>query len=100
MERVSVSSKGQVVIPKAIRQRLNLRPGTQLEVELVNDTLTLKLAPTLPHKERVARLVGMFRRPGRRRSMSIAEMDAAVLRMALEADERTKTKPRRKGKRR
>ncbi|MGQ0750609.1 MAG: AbrB/MazE/SpoVT family DNA-binding domain-containing protein [Betaproteobacteria bacterium] len=100
MEKVSVSSKGQVVIPKAMRRRLNLQPGTRLEVSVMNDdTLTLKVAPKLSHKEQIARLAGSLKRPGQRR-ISDEDMHRAVLDMAAAQDERTKTKPRRKGKRR
>jgi AbrB family looped-hinge helix DNA binding protein len=37
-----MSSKGQVVIPEAIRKRLKLKAGTQFVVVGENDTLILK----------------------------------------------------------
>ena len=37
-----LSSKGQVVIPEAIRRRLGLRPGTQFVVLGEDDTVVLK----------------------------------------------------------
>jgi antitoxin PrlF len=34
MELITVSSKGQIAIPKAVREALNLSEGTKLTVEL------------------------------------------------------------------
>jgi AbrB family looped-hinge helix DNA binding protein len=34
MEKVTVSSKGQIAIPKAVRDALNLREGSKLTVEV------------------------------------------------------------------
>jgi AbrB family looped-hinge helix DNA binding protein len=39
----TVSSKGQVVIPKTVRERLGLKPGDVLEVEEVDGALLLKV---------------------------------------------------------
>jgi AbrB family looped-hinge helix DNA binding protein len=35
METIKTSSKGQIVIPKAIREALDIRSGTELSVELL-----------------------------------------------------------------
>jgi AbrB family looped-hinge helix DNA binding protein len=40
--RVTVSSKGQLVIPGAIRKALGLDPGTQLDVHVVGRTIVLE----------------------------------------------------------
>lgn len=42
-----LSSKGQLVIPKAIRKALNLRPGTELHVEVVDHKIIIE--PVAPH---------------------------------------------------
>jgi len=34
MEQVAISSKGQIAIPKHIREALNLRPGVRLNLEV------------------------------------------------------------------
>lgn len=39
-----VSSKGQVVIPKAIRQQAGLREGTELAIELEGESVILRKA--------------------------------------------------------
>ncbi len=49
-----VGTKGQVVIPKAIRDRVQLRPGDEVEVELRDDEIVLVA------RRRPARLGGRF----------------------------------------
>jgi AbrB family looped-hinge helix DNA binding protein len=39
---VKLSSKGQLVIPKNIRENLGLRKGSQLRIRLVNDKIVLE----------------------------------------------------------
>ena len=39
---VKLSSKGQLVIPKKIRQALDLQPGTEFDVELVGRQIILQ----------------------------------------------------------
>jgi len=36
-----IGAKGQVVIPKAIRDRANLHPGDQVEIEYRDDSVVL-----------------------------------------------------------
>lgn len=63
-----LSSKGQVVIPEAIRTRLGLQPGTQFVVLGEDDTVVLKpiSAPSMrefddiiAHAARAARQAGL-----------------------------------------
>ena len=49
MDTVTVSPKFQVVIPLAVRQRLNLRPGTKMMVVDFNGGL--RLLPLRPAAE-------------------------------------------------
>ena len=44
---VRISSKGQLVIPKAIREKLKLTPKKPVIVELVNDYAVVKPIPNL-----------------------------------------------------
>jgi AbrB family looped-hinge helix DNA binding protein len=41
--RTRLSSKGQVVIPKELRDRLHLREGDELSVEEVDDAIVLRV---------------------------------------------------------
>jgi AbrB family looped-hinge helix DNA binding protein len=42
MSTVTVSDKGQVVIPAAIRHRLGIAPGTKLDFELEGDSIRIR----------------------------------------------------------
>ena len=71
----TVSTKGQVILPKAIRERRNWAAGTRLVVEDTPDGVLLKaapvFAPTWP--EDVAGMLA-YRGPPK----TLEEMDAAI----------------------
>jgi len=46
MESTSVTSKGQVTIPKPIRQQLGIRKGSKIAFEIVDDHIELKVQST------------------------------------------------------
>ena len=48
METTSVTSKGQVTIPKIVRQKLGIQQGSKIEFLIANDhvELRLKSSPT------------------------------------------------------
>ncbi|HVC33141.1 MAG TPA: AbrB/MazE/SpoVT family DNA-binding domain-containing protein [Chloroflexota bacterium] len=50
MARTHLSARGQVVLPKEIRERLHLACGQELSVEIVVDAVVLR--PVAPHEER------------------------------------------------
>ncbi len=54
---VRLSSKGQLIVPKAIRLALGLRPGAQLHMELVQDRIILE--PVAPGS-RIDALYGRY----------------------------------------
>ena len=43
MEITSVTSKGQVTIPKSVRQKLGIRQGSRIEFSLVGDHVELRV---------------------------------------------------------
>jgi AbrB family looped-hinge helix DNA binding protein len=78
--RTRVSTKGQVILPKAIRDRRQWTPGTELMIEERPEGVLLKPSP------RVAptRVEDVFGRLGPvDRALTIEEMDAAVMAEAL-----------------
>lgn len=47
MDKLSVTSKGQVTIPKAVRQHLGIRAGSRVRFELVDDRAELHVVHPL-----------------------------------------------------
>lgn len=45
MEKVTVSSKGQIAIPKTVREALNLSGGTKLTLEVRGQQIVLSKEP-------------------------------------------------------
>jgi antitoxin PrlF len=48
MPTVTVSDKGQVVIPAAIRRRLGLVPGSKLDFEMEGDSIRVRPLKSIP----------------------------------------------------
>jgi AbrB family looped-hinge helix DNA binding protein len=71
----TVSTKGQVILPKVIRQRRHWGPGTRLVVEDTPDGVLLKPAPLFPptRPEDVAGILA-YKGPPK----TLEEMDAAI----------------------
>ena len=42
MTKITVSSKGQIAIPKAVRERLNLKAGTEVSIDVQGEALVMK----------------------------------------------------------
>lgn len=57
MEKVTISPKFQVVIPRSVRERLNLRPGQQVQVIPYEDRI--EFIPLRPARELRGSLRGM-----------------------------------------
>jgi antitoxin PrlF len=53
-----VTSKGQVTIPQAVRERLGITPGSEVDFELDRDGARLVRARTSRGDELVERMVG------------------------------------------
>jgi antitoxin PrlF len=76
MSTVTVSDKGQVVIPATIRHRLGIESGTKLDFELEGDTIRVRALRTV-RRTRPEDGYGMLRcdQPGERR---LADFDVAA----------------------
>ena len=72
----AVSTKGQVVLPKPIRQALGWEPGARLVVERTPDGVQLKRAALFP-RTRVEDVAGCLAFDGEPKSL--ADMEAGVL---------------------
>jgi AbrB family looped-hinge helix DNA binding protein len=75
MARTRLSSKGQVIIPKAVRDARGWRAGQELIVEDRGDAVALRPARPFPPTT-VDDLVGCTGYAGPR--LSLEEMDAAI----------------------
>ncbi len=73
MATATLTSKGQLTVPKAVRDALHLRPGDRLELEVESDGTVRMHALT----RRVADVFGMLARP-RRKARSAEEMEAGL----------------------
>ena len=70
-----VSTKGQVILPKAIRDHHQWRAGTRLTVEETADGVLLRAAPLFA-PTRIEDVAGMLAYDGPPKSL--ADMDAAI----------------------
>jgi len=75
-----MSSKGQVVIPEEIRDRLGLKAGTQFVVVGNRDVVILK-AVSAPSVKEFNDLIGRARRQARRAGLRKSDVEAAVARV-------------------
>ena len=73
MPSAKMTSKGQVTIPKEVRDRLGVHPGDRIAFELRPDGT----ARILPMSKTAADVSGILKR-GKRRPLSVVEMDEAV----------------------
>ena len=72
----TISTKGQVILPKAIRQALRWEAGMRLTVESTPDGVLLKPLPVFP-ETRPEDVYGRLASSGAPKSL--AEMEAGVL---------------------
>lgn len=75
MATATITSKGQITIPKKIRDRLGLHAGDAVSFVL-DEAGRVTMQPV---SLRATELKGMLRRKGRR-TVSIAQMNAAIAR--------------------
>ena len=70
-----ISTKGQVILPKSIRDLRHWAAGTQLIVEDTPDGVLLKPVPVFPATD-LSAVFGSLRRKGP--ALSVEDMDAAI----------------------
>jgi AbrB family looped-hinge helix DNA binding protein len=76
--RTRVSTKGQVILPKAVRDRRKWAAGTELTVEETAEGVLLTPTPIFA-PTRIDEVAGMLRGPAPfGRGLTIEEMDEAV----------------------
>ncbi len=72
-----MSSKGQIVIPEEIRDRLGLQSGTQFVVVGDRDVVILKVV-SAPSMKEFDNLIAQARQQARKSGLKRSEVDAAV----------------------
>ena len=75
MQTTHVSSKGQVIIPKSIRDAYQLDTGQELEVEIVTQGILLKIKNKRP-KSTLQNLIGCTGYQGD--AKTLAKMEASI----------------------
>ena len=80
MPLATLTSKGQIVIPKVIRDRLELHAGDQVDFVLQKDGSVI----LRPATEDVLALSGALFRPGQR-TVTLEEMQEAIVKRASRA---------------
>jgi AbrB family looped-hinge helix DNA binding protein len=72
LDTATLTSKGQITVPKPIRERLNIRPGDRIHFFIEDDgTVTF-----MPAKSDVRELKGILPKP--RTQVSIEDMNSAI----------------------
>jgi len=79
----TVTDKGQVTVPKEIRDRLGIKPGTKLDFEVLPDG-TLRVRPLPRGSEN---LFGLLHQAGTK-PHTVEEMDEGIVRAAAERMQR------------
>jgi AbrB family looped-hinge helix DNA binding protein len=82
MPKTVLSSKGQVIIPKPIRNAHHWKPGQRLEVVDSGEGILLRPAETFPATT-LAEVAGCL--PYRGKAKTLAEMEEAIRKGAREA---------------
>jgi AbrB family looped-hinge helix DNA binding protein len=78
MATMTISSKGQVVLPADIRRRLGLMAGTQMEIIEEPDGVRLVVSRLIKPAS-IAACAGMVTAPSKGRARSLADFDPATL---------------------
>lgn len=77
MEKTRLSTKGQIILPKAIRASRSWGPGTEFTVEETKEGILLR--PARPFPETQLKDVAGSLKTNRKKPATLAEMDAAIV---------------------
>lgn len=84
MSTATLTSKGQMTLPKDVRDDLRLKPGDKVEFVKVDGRYELR-----PRNIRAADLAGFLGRPPNGRRVTIEEMDEGIAQAVAENYRRT-----------
>ena len=86
MTKSTVTSKGQVTIPKSIREKLGIGPGAHLIFKLEpGERLVVEV-----ERERTGSLAGALHHLAKERPVTVEELNEAIRRRAAAKSERTR----------
>ena len=79
----TMTSKGQLTIPKEVRDELNLTSGTRFYVTVRNGEVVAR-----PKNKRLADLAGILGKPPTGETLTVEQMDEAIMDAVAEDDQR------------
>jgi antitoxin PrlF len=82
MSMATITSKGQITLPKEVRDELRLKEGDRVSFEKIDGRFVLR-----PQNKSVMDLAGILRRPDEK-ALTVREMDEAVGDALAEDDKR------------
>ena len=85
MSTATVTSKGQITLPKDVRDELRLKEGDRVSFEKIDGRYVLR-----PQNRSIMDLAGILHRPGEK-AMTVREMDEALGRALGEDDQRIRS---------
>ena len=95
MESTRVSSKGQMIIPKRVREALGLKKGAELAVELLPGRQFKVSVRSTGHAAQVRRLAGSLSRYAKGRGSARSD-DEAILQIVAGDDARIRAYARKR----
>lgn len=85
MSTATVTSKGQITLPRDVRDELNLKEGDQVSFEKIDGRYVLR-----PQTRSLVDLAGILHRPGEK-ALSLEEIDASFTEELRKDDERIRS---------
>jgi len=87
METTKLSTKGQIIIPKAMREARSWGPGTEFTVEQTDNGILLRPVKPFP-RTTIDQVAGFLKWKGKPKT--IAQMDAGIARMVKRRHDRSR----------